>query len=142
MLIVRNNFLKHLFLFITGGFCYGFIENACRGYSHISMFIAGGTSFVLVGLLNEGFSWDMSVISQMVISAIIITMVELVSGIIVNQWLKLNVWDYSQLPYNFMGQICLLYTNLWFLLSLPGILLDDYLRYFLLGEEKPRYRIF
>lgn len=142
MLIEYNKFMKYMFLFIVGGFCYGLVENICRGYSHISMFIAGGISFILIGLLNQGFSWDMSVISQMVISSLIITIIELVSGIIVNIFLKLNVWDYTKLPYNFLGQICLLYTNIWFFLSLPGILLDDYLRYRLLHEEKPHYRIF
>ncbi|HCM14273.1 MAG TPA: hypothetical protein DHW85_13950 [Lachnospiraceae bacterium] len=84
----------------------------------------------------------MALISQMVLSAGIITAVEFLVGLVVNVWLKLNVWDYSNLPYNIMGQVCLIYTNVWFFLSLPAILLDDYLRYFLLKEEKPRYKIF
>lgn len=134
--------MKYLFLFMTGGFAYGGIENIFRGYSHISMFVAGGICFVLVGMLNEVFPWNMSVISQMVISSLIITAVELVSGLIVNVWLKLNVWDYSKMPYNYMGQICLLFTNIWFFLSPLAIFMDDYLRYFLLKEEKPRYKIF
>lgn len=142
MLIAYNNFMKYLFLFMTGGFAYGGIENIFRGYSHISMFVAGGICFVLVGMLNEVFPWNMSVISQMVISSLIITAVELVSGLIVNVWLKLNVWDYSKMPYNYMGQICLLFTNIWFFLSPLAIFMDDYLRYFLLKEEKPRYKIF
>ena len=78
----------------------------------------------------------------MVLSAGIITAVEFLVGLVVNVWLKFNVWDYSKLPYNVMGQVCLLYTNLWFFLSLPAILFDDYLRYFLLKEERPRYKIF
>ncbi len=142
MLIVYNNFMKYTFLFITGGFLYGMIENSFRGYSHISMFLAGGICFILIGLLNEVYSWDMALLSQMVVSAIIITIVELISGLIVNVWLKLKVWDYSEQPYDFLGQICLLYSNIWFLLSLFAILLDDYLRYYLLKEEKPHYRIF
>jgi uncharacterized membrane protein len=64
------------------------------------------------------------------------------AGIIVNLAFKWGVWDYSQMPYNFMGQICLLYFNLWFLLSLMAILLDDYVRFFVLKEEKPHYKIF
>lgn len=141
MLLLYNNFLKYTFLFLTGGFAYGTIEIIGRGYSHISMFIAGGICFILIGLLNEKYSWNMALLSQMVISAIIITTIEFVTGLIVNVWLKLNVWDYSSKPYNIMGQICLLYTNFWFLLSLLAILLDDYLRYFLLKEEKPHYKI-
>ena len=142
MLLVYNRFLKYTFLFLTGGFAYGAIEILTRGYSHISMLIAGGICFVLIGLLNEVYSWDMSLLSQMVISAGIITTVEFTVGIIVNVWLKLGVWDYSSKPYNLLGQVCLLYTNLWFLLSLFAILLDDYLRYFLMKEEKPKYKLF
>lgn len=142
MLIVYNNFMKYLFLFLTGGFTYGGVEILFRGYSHISMFIAGGICFILIGLLNEVYSWDMSVISQMFISSLIVTVVEFTTGMIVNVWLKMNIWDYSPMPYDFLGQICLLYTNIWFFLSLLAILLDDYLRYFMLKEEKPHYRIF
>jgi uncharacterized membrane protein len=127
---------------MIGGFSYGGIEILFRGYSHISMFIAGGICFILIGLLNEVYSWKMALISQMFISAGIITAVEFLVGLIVNVWLKLHVWDYSRMPYNLLGQVCLLYTNIWFFLSLAGILADDYLRYYILKEEKPRYKIF
>ena len=79
---------------------------------------------------------------QMLLSALMITAVELEAGIILNGVYKLDVWDYSSLPFNFLGQICPQYTCLWFLISLPAILLDDFLRFFLFGEEKPHYRIF
>lgn len=141
MLLAYNNFLKYTFLFLVGGFTYGCIEIISRGYSHISMLVAGGICFILIGLLNEVYSWNMAIVSQMAIAAVIITTVEFVTGVIVNLWLGLKVWDYSKLPYNLLGQICLLYTNLWFFLSLPAILLDDYLRYFLLKEEKPHYKL-
>jgi len=106
------------------------------------MLIAGGICFILIGLLNEIFPYKVSIISQMFISALIVTAVEFISGYIVNIILGLNVWDYSDLPYNFLGQICLLFSNIWFLLSLPAIILDDYLKYYLLGEEKPSYKVF
>lgn len=142
MLLLYNRFLKYTLLFFIGGFAYGGIEILFRGFSHISMLIAGGICFILIGLLNEVFPWDMALISQMFISAGIVTVVEFVIGWVVNIWLGLNVWDYSTLPYNFMGQICLLFINIWFFLSLFAILLDDYLRYYILKEEKPRYKIF
>jgi uncharacterized membrane protein len=106
------------------------------------MAIVGGVCFILVGLLNEFYTWDMALISQMFLSAIITTVIELIAGIVLNIFLKLNIWDYGNLPYNFIGQICLLYTNIWFILSLPAILLDDYIRYRFLGEEKPHYKLF
>jgi uncharacterized membrane protein len=142
MLKLYNNTLKYILLFFIGGYAYCGVEVLFRGFTHISMLVAGGICFILVGLLNESFPQKIALLSQMVISSLIITIVELIVGLIVNVWLKLDVWDYSELPYNFMGQICLLFTNIWFLLSLFSILLDDYLKYFLLGEEKPKYKIF
>ncbi len=142
MLITRNKTLKFIMLFLIGGFAYGAIENLSRGYSHISMFIAGGICFILIGELNERVSWNFSLVGQMAISAVIITLIEFITGLIVNVWLRLDVWDYSDLPYNIMGQVCLLFTNIWFFISLFAIFLDDYLRYYLMGEEKPRYKIF
>ncbi|HKL80400.1 MAG TPA: hypothetical protein VJ888_08205 [Mobilitalea sp.] len=142
MLILYNRFLKYTLLFLIGGFIYGGLEILSRGFSHISMFVAGGICFILIGLLNEVYSWEFSLVGQMVISAGIITVVEFLSGMIVNVWLQLGVWDYSDQPYNLMGQICLLYTNIWFFISLFGILIDDYLRYFLLKEKKPHYKVF
>ena len=142
MLLLYNRFLKYTLLFFIGGFAYGGIEILFRGFSHISMLIAGGICFILIGLLNEVFPWDMALISQMFISAGIVTVVEFIIGWIVNIWMGLNVWDYSTLPYNVMGQICLLFINIWFFLSLFAILLDDYLRYYILKEEKPKYKIF
>ncbi len=142
MLISKNKSLKYTLLFLTGGFAYGAMENLTRGYSHISMFIAGGICFILIGALNEGVSRDLSLLGQMAISAVIITLVEFITGLIVNVWLKLDVWDYSELPFNIRGQVCLLFTVIWFFLSLLAIFLDDYLRYFLMGEEKPKYRVF
>jgi uncharacterized membrane protein len=106
------------------------------------MVILGGVCFVIIGLLNEFYTWKMALISQMFISAIIITVLEFITGSIVNLWLNLGVWDYSYMPYNFLGQICLLYTNLWFLLSLPAIVIDDYIRYFFMREEKHKYKLF
>lgn len=134
--------IKYINLAVFGGVAYYGLENIWRGYSHWTMVIVGGFCFLIIGLLNEFYTWDMALVSQMVISTLIITLVELVAGLILNTWLGLNVWDYSTMPYNFMGQICLLYLNLWFLISLPVILLDDYIRYWVFKEEKPHYKMF
>lgn len=137
----HSNLLKYILLFFIGGFAYGGIEILFRGYSHISMLVAGGICFILIGLINEIYSKEIAFISQMVISAAIITGVELVAGLIVNIWLDLKVWDYSKQPFNLMGQICIAYMVIWFFLSPVAILMDDYIRYYILGEEKPYYKI-
>ena len=138
---VFYTFFKYVFLFLIGGFSYYFLEIAFRGYSHFSMIICGGLAFVLSGALNQWSHFEMSLISQMFLSMVIITLLELVTGLIVNVWLHLNVWDYSAMPYQFMGQICLLYSVLWMALSLVCIFVDDLLRWKVFKEEKPRYKI-
>ncbi len=134
--------LKHVFLFLLGGFLYYFLEIGVRGYSHYSMIICGGLAFLLSGMINQMFGFQVALISQMVLSACIITVLELVTGLIFNVWLGIGVWDYSDVPYNLMGQICLPYSMLWLILSLACILLDDWVRYRLFGEEKATYKIF
>ena len=71
----------------------------------------------------------------------VITTFEFITGCIVNLWLKWNIWDYSGVFGNVLGQICLPFSLIWVLLSGVAIIVDDYLRYFLFNEEKPKYRI-
>lgn len=93
----------------------------------------------MCGMLNEVIPWEMPLPEQMIICAVNITAVEFVAGMILNVWLNLNVWDYSNMPLNIMGQICLPFSVAWFFLSAVGIIMDDYLRYWIFGEEKPHY---
>lgn len=130
--------LRPLVLFGIGGFLYVMIEMLWRGYSHWTMFIVGGLCFVLIGAINEVFTFDMPLVQQMAISAVMVTIVELLAGLLIN--CDYSIWDYRNVPFNVMGQICLPYTVLWFFLSLPAIIVDDYIRYWLFGEEKPHYR--
>ena len=134
--------IKYIVLFLIGGVLFNLVEFLWRGYSFFEMTIVGGLCFVLIGGINELFPWDMALTSQMLLSAAAITVVELGAGLIFNVWLGLGIWDYSDQCYQFMGQICLLYFNLWFLLSAIGILLDDFIRWKFFGEEKPQYKIF
>ncbi len=134
--------LKLLILFGTGGFLYVLFELAWRARSHWTMFVVGGACFILVGLVNEIFTFEMPLVRQMMISALVVTLVEFVSGCVINLLLGWNVWDYSEMPFNIKGQICLPFTVLWFFVSAIGIILDDYLRYWWFGEEKPHYRLF
>lgn len=133
---------RPLVLFSIGGLSYILIELMWRGYSHWTMFFVGGICFVLVGYINEWFTFEIPLIKQMAISAILITIVEFIAGCILNLWLNLNIWDYSLVPLNILGQICVPYIFLWFLLSFVCILLDDYIRYYLYNEEKPHYKFF
>ncbi|MEA5083307.1 MAG: hypothetical protein VB018_04040 [Lachnospiraceae bacterium] len=137
-----KQYLKYAFLAAVGGWVYCFIEILWRGYTSPTMAIVGGICFILCGSINEFLEWDTALISQMFICSIIITAVEFIAGVLINIICGLSVWNYSQEPYNLYGQVCLLYTNLWFILSAAAIILDDYLRYWLFKEDKPKYKIF
>ena len=133
--------LKLAALSLVGSIIYVCIEMLWRGYTHPSMFILGGICFVAIGLINELFPWDMGLLWQSLIGAVIVTALEFITGLIVNVWLGLGVWDYSGLPFNIMGQICLPFFFAWMVLAVVAIVLDDYLRYWLFGEEKPHYTL-
>ena len=131
--------LRPLVLIGIGGLLYVLIELAFRGRSHWTMFIVGGLCFWLIGLINEVIPWEMSFWKQCIIGAVIVTAVEFLAGCIINLGLGWNVWDYSNMPFNVFGQICLPFSMLWILISAVAIVLDDYLRYWIYGEEKPHY---
>ena len=132
---------KHLILAIIGGLIYVLIELVWRGHSHWTMFLLGGACFLVLGLINEVIPWDMSLQLQAFMGACIVTALEFLTGCLVNLWLGWGVWDYSGLSGNILGQICPQYFLLWVPVSLVGIVLDDWLRHLLWGEERPRYRL-
>lgn len=133
--------LRPLVLIGIGGLLYVLIELAFRGRSHWTMFLVGGLCFWLIGLINEVIPWGMPFWKQCIIGAVIVTAVEFLTGCIINLWLCWNVWDYSNVPFNVLGQICLPFSLLWILLSAVAIVLDDHLRYWIYGEEKPHYKL-
>ena len=134
--------LKHAVLALCGGCVYFLIEMAWRGHSHWTMAALGGVCFVLIGDINEFIPWNMPLVLQGAIGSGIVTLLELVGGIILNLWLGLGIWDYSNMPFNFLGQICLPFSLLWVALSVVAVILDDWLRYWLFGEDRPTYTLF
>ena len=133
---------KYLVLMATGGLLYVALELVWRGRSHWTMFLLGGICFVALGLINEILPWSMTLWKQILTGAAIVTVLEFIMGCIVNLWLGWNIWDYSGLSGNILGQICPQYCLLWLPVSLAGIVLDDWLRYWWWGEERPRYKLF
>lgn len=133
--------LKYFILFLVGGLVYVCLELIFRGRSNWTMILLGGLCFVYIGGINNWFDNNMSLIKQMSISAVIITVLEYICGYIVNIKLGWNVWDYSDMPFNIQGQICLPFTILWFFLSALAIILDDYLRYLWFNEDIPHYKL-
>lgn len=138
---IAQYIIRSMFLFFVGAIIYPEIEILYRGYTHWSMGILGGVCFIICGCLNDVFGWDMPLWKQQLIASVIITGLEFMTGVVVNIILGWNVWDYSNLPFNILGQICLPFMVIWFFLSLVGIVVDDFLRWSLFDGEKPRYRL-
>lgn len=126
-------------MFYLGGMFYTAVELLWRGWTHGSMFLLGAVCFYLVGNLDRQ-QRDMPILLQMVLGAMIVTVLEFFTGMIVNRMLMLHVWDYSHLPFNLFGQICLNFTLLWFPLCGIAILFDDWLRHVLFKKPFPEYR--
>ncbi|MDO4742989.1 MAG: hypothetical protein Q4B04_03000 [bacterium] len=112
-----RKFLPRLVLFGIGSVGYGLIELLWRGYTHPSMLLAGGICFYTITIISNRLA-NLNVLYKCAVSSLIITTVELVFGCVFNLLLKCDVWDYSHIPFNLKGQICLLFSLLWGLLSL------------------------
>lgn len=119
---------KDSILFLTGSCAYPTLEMAWRGHTHYSMALAGGVCLLLIDHVCCGVLEGHSLFTRCLAGSGLITGVELMAGIVVNQLLGLGVWDYSDMPMNLMGQVCLPYSVLWFGLTLPAMALCGLLR--------------
>lgn len=137
---ILKQILKYSILLSYGGTIYVCLELLFRGRSDVSMLFCGGLCFMGIGLINELFPMSMPLWMQCFIGGIlVVTPIEYIFGILFNS--DYSVWDYRDQLFNINGQVCLLFSLLWCLVSVIAILLDDYLRYWLFNEEKPKYKL-
>lgn len=113
-----SKIIKNAALYTIGSFGYGVTEILFRGYTHWSMCVTGGICFLMLYRIQLKFS-DFAMWKRCLLGAMSITAAELWVGCIVNLYLGWNVWDYSQRMFNLAGQICPLFSFLWFLISFP-----------------------
>ena len=108
--------------FFIGGFGYYSIEVLYRGFSHVTMWFCGAICLLGIFAIEWRFR-ETPIVKRALYSALFITATEFVFGLVFNLWLGLNVWDYSDVPLNLLGQICLPFTLIWYFLSFPASLL-------------------
>ena len=108
-------------LFIVGGCAYPLLEIVWRGHTHYSMAIAGGMCMCAIHDVCNIRMKGRPLYQKCLAGAGIITGVELAVGLVVNEWLHMQVWDYSRLPLNLFGQVCLPFSLLWGLLTIPAM---------------------
>ncbi len=131
---MMKKFGEYLFFWATGGALYYSFEVLFRGFSHWSMFVLGGVCFVFFFVQDP--LWI-----QVLRCMVFVTSMEFITGIIVNKWLHYGVWDYSEMPFQLFGQICVPFMLIFSGLSALGICLSGYMGYYLFGEMKPEYHV-
>lgn len=140
-----SNRVLSMLLWVWGGAVYYLMEVAFKTATghperiHWTMLVLAIILSMVLERCGSEFPWEWTLPLQALICTVAITATELVAGLVLNIWLGLDVWDYSTLPFNFMGQICLWYSMLWFVLSLIFIPVFDWLRYAVKGGDRPRY---
>lgn len=139
--------MKHMYktgvLFLFGFMAYITIEVLYRGYSYPLMGACGGIAIVLIDRLNNKISWDMDILIQGICGSLIITGFEWIIGELFLRGVLPVMWDYSSIPLNYKGIICLPFSLLWIGLSIIAVILADAINYYFLGDEDiPYYRLF
>lgn len=107
---------RNLLVFSFGAFVYGALEILWRGYTHYAMLLLGGILFLSMHYL-EIIMNKVKFPVRLVFYTAIITVSEFFTGLFLNVHLGLDIWDYSDKPFNLLGQICLPYSFLWLALS-------------------------
>lgn len=134
-----------MLLWVFGGTLYFFIEVVWKTLSgrpeSISWTMLLLAIFLCIPLERFGceLPWEMSLFNQACICTVAITASEFVVGCVLNIFLGLGVWDYSNMPFNLLGQVCFLFALLWLFLSMFVIVLFDFMRYAVRGGDRPYY---
>lgn len=84
---------KNGIIFILGGCLYPALEVVWRGYTHLSMALVGGLCLCLIDCVCVGALDGRGLWVCCLAGASLITGVELVAGLVLNNLMGLNVWD-------------------------------------------------
>lgn len=132
---MTKKFSYYVILFGLGAFGYGLIEILWRSHTHPTMFLAGGISFVVLAIIETRLK-KLKFFYRVLAGGLFITFIELVFGLIFNIWLNQAVWNYSSLQFNLFGQVSLLYTVFWCFLSVPMLILTEFIKSKVFGQNQ------
>lgn len=135
---------KTLILFLTGYCLYIAIEVTMRGVSYPIMGVCGGLTILILDKINDWISWDTDILIQALCGGALVTFFELVIGeLALHTDIFPVMWDYSDMPLNFDGVICLPFSLLWCVMSALAIFLADAINYYVLDDSRrPYYKLF
>lgn len=109
----------YIFAFWFGMTAYSVLEICFRGYTHWTMMLTGGLAMTMVFRIYTTAK-PAGRLVRCLAGCVCITVLEYAVGTLVNCRLGMHVWDYSSLPYHWNGQVCPLFTALWFALCIPA----------------------
>ena len=136
--------VKSLVMFIAGFCAFITIEVLFRGYSYAMSGVMGGLAVIALDKINDEISWETDLAMQALIGGAFVTAMEFAVGAIAKYTNILpQMWDYTDVPFNLGGIICLPFTIAWTLLSVLAIFLADAINYYIFEDTKlPEYILF
>ncbi|NLY69002.1 MAG: hypothetical protein GX067_04360 [Clostridiales bacterium] len=123
----------------SGAVIYSLLEIAFRGFTHWTMTLTGGACMTLIYLAERKLH-NRKLWLRCITGTAIITALEFAVGCIVNRKLGWNVWDYSDRRFNVLGQICPLFSAIWFVMCIPATALCKIIRKLGSGSGKPSWQ--
>ena len=136
-----------MLLWSWGGTVYFLLEVAFKSATHEperfswTMLVLAMLLTVPVERCGEQLPWEVPLIWQALVCAVLATAAEFAAGLILNVWLGLGIWDYSHMWGNILGQICPQFFLVWWGLCLIFIPMFDWLRWAVTGGRRPHYRL-
>lgn len=108
MLRIERQVAEYCFAFMLGAGVYSLLEILWRGFTHWTMTLTGGLCCCAIwGIAAPGKRLRLRTLPlRCFLAALTVTAAEFSVGCLVNLLLRWNVWDYSALPGNLLGQIC------------------------------------
>lgn len=145
--IVRNNvtfagIMRLVLFYCFSGGVYMTMELIYRQYTDYHMFYLAGLIGLLFLCINELLSYETDFTIQVFVCGTGALIGELLCGLMFNA--DYHIWDYRELPFNFMGHIQLYFAVIWYVLAAIFIPILDYIDYHLFpreGIQKPYYKI-
>ena len=136
-----------MLLWTWGGTVYFLLEVAYKTATGAperiswTMLVLAVVLCVPVERAGDELPWECPLWLQAAVCGTLVTATEFLSGCVLNIWLGLGIWDYSGMPFNLMGQVCLPFSLAWWALCLVFIPVFDWLRWAVQGGQKPRYEV-
>ena len=117
-------------IFTVGSIFYPMIEITTRGYTHWSMSLTGGAAFLCFYIIYTSLN-NKSIFIKSAYGMASVVSLEFTVGLLVNKLFNMNVWDYSNMKFNLLGQISLGFSACWYLVAFMSFCLFNIIDFIL-----------